>query len=179
MTVYARQVSQSTDGGWCVKGATSHFWVHCGGLTVLAPPVVGSRCQMGQHGCCQRSWGVKVVDSCARNCGRQCQCLLAQRKVRQGHLSCSTQNCWSLLSKEAQGSQGYHPHSPLVRCLDHCSFPRSRGCIGRLFFCYRAKNTNISILFDLVPKATGYVQCFFQRSFLPLYWLTREDVRFL
>lgn len=148
MRACARRVSQSTDGGWCARGGTSRFWVHCGGSTVLAPPAVGSGRQMGQRDCCQRSWGVKVGDSCARkgHCRQHCQCLLVQRKVQRGHRSCSTQSCWSLLSREAQGSLGCRPHFPPVRCPGRCSFPRSRECIGRLVFCYRAK-TQTSVLY--------------------------------
>lgn len=170
MRACAPQVSQSTDGGWCARGGTSHFWVRCGGSTVLAPPAVGSECQMGQSDCCQRSWGVKVGDSCARkgHRGQQCQSLLVQRKVRQGHLSCSTQSCWSLLSKEAQGSQGCHPHRPLVRRPNHCSFPRSPECIGRLFFCHTAKNKH-QLFICPCTKSTDYgVRCSLKALFLPL-----------
>ncbi len=167
MKVCAQQVSQSTDGGWCAREGTSHFWVHCGGSILLAHPVVRSGSQMGQHDCCQRFWGAKVGD-----CGQRCPSLLAQRKVLQGHLSCSTQNCWSLLSKEARGSQGCRPRYPLVRCSGQCS-PRFQECIGRLFFCYEAKHK----LKDVLGMVHDKLMCSFKEKFyLCIGWPERSFV---
>ena len=157
----ARQASQSTGGGRCARAGTRHFWVHSGDSTASAPPAVGSGRQTGQCDCCQRSWGVKVGGSCARKglCGQRCRSPLVQRKVQQGHLSCSTLSCWSLPSTEARGSSGCHPRFPLVRCPDHCSSQRSRECIGRLFFCYRAKTQTSVFYLQVFPnQLTTYVR---------------------